>query len=218
MMTLRTVRTFISKILSLGLAWGLLQPGPSLADAGLRAQALLPGVIPQGHVFATAPSQDGKEIYFCAEFPERATMEIHVTRLVDGTWTQPKAVSFTGGNWRDIDPFLTPDGKRMIFNSNRPFPDGTPRKDFDLYVVERVGDGWGEPERMPDHLQSDKNDYFAVTSDAGDLYFASDRLGGKGLSDIWMAKKAVRDGLQNPRATLRPGLLRSGDDASDEAS
>src|ERR1700743_3473273 len=36
-----------------------------------------------------------------------------------GHWTKPKAVAFSG-KYNDWDPTLTPDGKRLLFVSNRP--------------------------------------------------------------------------------------------------
>jgi hypothetical protein len=57
---------------------------------------------------------------------------IMVSHFRGGRWTKPEVASFSG-RWRDIDPALSPDGRRLFFAPNRPVKEGEPvRKDFDV--------------------------------------------------------------------------------------
>jgi hypothetical protein len=56
-------------------------------------------------------------------------------------------------------------------------------------MVRRLNDGdWGEPERLAEPINSRNNEFAPITTSNGDLYFVSDREGGYGQGDIYMAK------------------------------
>jgi hypothetical protein len=98
---------------------------PSHASAGAAAAELFaPGVISdakrQWRITFTA---DGRTAYFAESegfFPATRQATIHVTRRVDGAWTEPEVAPFSG-RYSDIDPFVTPDGSRLYFSSIRPW-------------------------------------------------------------------------------------------------
>ena len=154
------------------------------ADAPLRAphppmQATLfaPGVISDAREqWRITFSANGDLAYFAASdqffpFSRRATI-YESRRDATGTWSTPVVASFSG-TWSDIDPFLSPDGRRLYFSSIRPV-DGVPRADIDLWMVERTATGWSEPVHLGPSVNSPESDelYPSVTAD-GTLYFAS---------------------------------------------
>ena len=56
---------------------------------------------------------------------------------------------FLGGQYMDLEPAISPDGQRFFFMSTRPVPGGTePVGNEDIWVMDRVGDGWGEPHNL----------------------------------------------------------------------
>src|ERR1700733_12903618 len=60
------------------------------------------------------------------------------SKMINGKWTKPKKASFSG-KWKDWDPFISPDGKRLIFVSNRPLdgtPQDNPQKNNQLWYVD----------------------------------------------------------------------------------
>lgn len=118
---------------------------------------------------------DGATAYYSVSegwFPATREATIMTSRRQeDGTWAPPEAASFSGIH-SDMDPFITPDGRRLYFSSNRPV-DGAAREAFDIWYVERTAGGWGDPIRLGPEVNSDSDELYASQSADGTLYFAS---------------------------------------------
>ena len=103
--------------------------------------------------------------------PAKAT--IYVSHLVNNRWTRPKVAPFSG-QYSDIDPFVSPDGRRLYFSSIRPRPlDGVIRGDLDIWMVERTARGWSEPVRLGPEVNSPADELYVSASRNGTIYFAS---------------------------------------------
>src|SRR5215468_1243886 len=115
-------------------------------------------------------STDGNEIYFSRSVPRSYMYAIYVSRKIGGAWSEPQLVPFSG-HGRDFDPVMAPDGKRMVFISDRSVELGKPKLDYDIWMVDRLPDGrWNEPRNvgapvdttLPDNPQQDEgNEWFA---------------------------------------------------------
>jgi Tol biopolymer transport system component len=171
---------------------------PATAQSKTELQVFAPGVVSGGAVFGVTFTPDGRTVYFCETDPEIKHIQIMESHNSKGEWQKAVPAPFSPGVYRDIDPFVTAGGKRLIFNTNRP-PDGKGEalKTFDIYVMDRKADGrWGAPRRLQ-AVNTDASEVFATESRNGDLYFGSDRPGGKGKVDIYMAK-TTPDGYAGP--------------------
>ncbi len=136
-----------------------------------------PGIVSVGdrYEYGSVWSEDGTELYFGVLVDGRA--EIHETRWDGTSWTKPDVV-VSDPHHSVNDPFLSPDGQRLYFISDRPDHDGgTPEDDptYDIWFVEREGTGWGAPENVGPPVNSDHNEYYVSFGASGALYFASDR-------------------------------------------
>jgi Tol biopolymer transport system component len=117
---------------------------------------------------------DGTTVYFAASdqfFPVSRRATIYVSHLKAGQWSAPEVAPFSGTH-SDIDPFVTPDGKRLYFSSIRPIG-GVVRGDIDLWMVERSADGWGEPVHLGPEVNSPDDELYPSQAADGTLYFAS---------------------------------------------
>lgn len=155
----------------------------SLTEAVLFA----PGVVSTDeHEDSPGFSRDGRTIYWETGTPVLAT--IVYSEFKNGAWTKPRVAPFSG-QYQDRDPFETPDGKRLYFCSLRPRPGTTqPRGDWDIWFVEKTASGsWGEPQRVAEPINSDRNELYATLTTAGTLYFGTDRAG---QWDLYRAKSA----------------------------
>jgi hypothetical protein len=88
----------------------------------------------------------------------------------DNGWTSPTLAPFAA-NYFEFEPFITPDGKKLFFGSERPFP-GKRIDDTPIWVVERTVSGWSDPVKMEAPINDIPAMYISVTND-GSLYFTS---------------------------------------------
>ncbi len=102
--------------------------------------------------------------------------------------TNLEPVNLIAGNEK-VDPFLSKDGLSLFFGC-RNCPGGY--GGYDLYVAERasVTEAWG----MPQNLGPDVNTAYdetapALSMDGHRLFFNSDRPGGFGDADLWVARR-----------------------------
>ena len=96
---------------------------------------------------------------------------ILVTRRVDGRWTEPGIVPFSG-RYRDLEPAVSPDGNSFFFVSYRPDDGiGEPDDDADIWVADRAGDGWAEPRPLGPPINTAGQEYFPSVTRDGTLYF-----------------------------------------------
>ena len=168
-------------ILFLAALFSATQISPSL-------HVFAPGVISGRDVFGTAFTKDGNTVYFCETDKDIKHIQIMVSHFAKGSWSEPTAASFSPGTFRDIDPFVTPDGGHLIFESNRPAPGRDPsRTDFDAYILD-LSNQTSLPVALA-AINTEANEVFVSSPANGDLYFSSDRTGGEGSNDLYWAKK-----------------------------
>jgi Tol biopolymer transport system component len=122
---------------------------------------------------------DGKTVYMANNGA------ICLSKKVGDGWTKPIPISFTGKN-KDWDPTLRPDGKRLLFVSDRPYvaSDGSTKTGNHLWMSQLMSGGrWSEPR----HLDSPVNEFGFVNygpsiSASGTICFCSgNRDGNKGM-------------------------------------
>ncbi|MDP5168633.1 MAG: OmpA family protein [Bacteroidia bacterium] len=88
----------------------------------------------------------------------------------------------------DRQPFVTPDGRTLLFVSDRPGGQGG----NDMWFSRRVGTGWSEPINLGETVNTPFNEATPFVNRTGDkLYFASEGLAGFGGYDLFFAEGAV---------------------------
>lgn len=169
-----------------------------------------PGVIPEifaENAFLTpfAPhggivfSPDGNELVWCHQaMPVQAMWYM---KKVSNVWQLPKIAPFTDPalDYADGRPCFSADGKRIYYNSLRPLnAGGEPKEDLDIWYVERIGDGFGEPVNLGSPINTEHNDFNPTVSGNGNLYYvASDYDDTLGESDIYFSK-LINGEFSNP--------------------
>lgn len=145
--------------------------GLRAADAPLpQPEIFAPGAIsgPAG-VDCLTFAPDGTTVFFDQQAGMSGfIMESH--REGDG-WSVPRIASFSG-QWLDHDPAMAPDGSFLVFTSNRPDTAGAPPlHGGHLWRVDRHGDGWSAPIRLPDAVNNGPNIYAPNVAANGDVYY-----------------------------------------------
>ncbi|SFS13661.1 WD40-like Beta Propeller Repeat [Dyella sp. OK004] len=146
-------------------------PAPTL----FQPEAVWPG----GDDSAPAFMPDGRTVFFTHR---DVAITIMMSTLHNGIWSKPKVAPFSG-KWRDIEPAMAPDGSYLVFVSNRPMKAGgapltgyfggqsRPGAGGNIWRVDRKGDGWSEPVRLPDIINSHSAIYSPAVAGDGSIYF-----------------------------------------------
>jgi hypothetical protein len=107
-------------------------------------------------------------------------------------------VASFSGTYSDVDLFISHDGKELLYCSNRPLSgQGEPKKDFDIWMVERAGNGWSQPRQVGGAVNTEAPEFYPSLTRAGLLAFQRVGEGGHGAGDIYFSPR-VKGGY--PRA------------------
>ncbi|WP_417941710.1 TolB family protein [Flavobacterium sp. RS13.1] len=159
-----------------------------------------PNTISNGGVFGLTISPDSKTALWVLSKGKRDTLTIMESVKENGKWTQPRVASFSSahGEWKDIDPIFSPDGKTVLFQSNRNTNRTSDRKDFDIWAVKLSNKGWSQPYRLEGNINSDASESYASMTKDGTIYFMKENDNKTGLSDIYYS--ILKDGkYQEPQ-------------------
>jgi hypothetical protein len=152
--------------------------GPYLGQTapGARPEIFAPGIISVDDNFehsAAVFSPDGTEVFWCTNvdfYTDRriaGNLRLYTMRLVDGVWTAPALAGFA----KDIRverPVFSPDGARLYFES---FADPHNLDDLDIFMVERRGDDWSDPEPVSPLINSPAIERLHCVTSDGSMYF-----------------------------------------------
>ncbi len=134
-----------------------------------------------------AISPDGNEIIFTlGDYRQSRRCLVRFVK-VDGMWSKKEILSFSG-RYHDIEPAFSVDGKKLFFASNRPVGADSTRSDYNIWVSDRTGHTWGEPQPLMQEINSRQDEFYPSVSRNGNLYFTSVRENGVGSEDIFVSR------------------------------
>ncbi len=169
-----TVTVLAAKGAKAGPAVLPLLAGPYLdqTEPGLTPQIFAPGIVSsEEHETNITFAANGRELCFSRINADQTRRWLLFMRLEGGRWTSPEPAPFASMG-TDFEGAYSTDGRMLFFVSNRPLQKGGPAKrDTDLWAVERIGDGWGEPRNLGMAVNSQSNEYMPSVDRAGNLYF-----------------------------------------------
>ncbi len=160
---------------------GQKKPGPV-------PELFAPGVVStEKHELNSVFSADGREFYFTIQSGQMK-WKIMVIKKENNRWSKPMLASFSG-QYSDVDLFISPDGRKLFYCSNRPIEEnGTAKNDFDIWVVERKNDNWSQPMHLGSPINSEEAEFYPSVTRDGTLYFQSRRADSRGARDIYRSK------------------------------
>ncbi|HWX65899.1 MAG TPA: hypothetical protein VNZ27_05650 [Rhodanobacter sp.] len=154
------------------------------AQSGMTpaASRLLPAELQWGPGNDASPAftPDGQTVVFARG--QGPTRRIYLSHRQAGIWSTPERAPFSD-QWMDLEPAMAPDGSYLVFISNRPAMAGgkaldgyfggkpQPGRGGNLWRVNREGNGWGTPVRLPDIVNTSPATYSPAVAADGSLYF-----------------------------------------------
>ncbi len=132
-------------------------------------------------------SQSEDEAYFTALSPSGELSFIVRIDKRNNSWT--KEIASFSGQYTDLEPFLSPDGLKLFFASNRPKEVGAPRVDMDIWYVTRASktNSWSEPVNAGPIVNTTDSEFYPAITDSGNLYFTCSKTGAETQDDIYFA-------------------------------
>lgn len=149
-------------------------------DEGLRVTNLGNNINTFVSEWDPNPTSEGNKIYFSGNQRSGGLGgdDVWVSTLVDGVWQKPENLGPKVNGERDetIDN-ISADGNTLMLSGDFM---GTFGK-FDIYSIDKVGDGWGDLYHYPYPINTEHVDEGGnITADRKALLFSSDRPGGIG--------------------------------------
>jgi len=128
---------------------------------------------------------DGTALYFASNRSGgMGGFDLYVSYLDNDHWSLPKNLGpsiNTSGN--EVTPFLK--GNELLFASD--FHEGL--GGYDIFKSVAVNGNWSQPSNLGLGINTPSDDYYPSVSNLGEVYITSNRLGGKGMNDIYKCIK-----------------------------
>lgn len=143
---------------------------------------------------------------------ENEDLFISLYNKSQNSWSKSIPMDDINTQYNEGSACLSKDGKTLYF-SRCEAPEGI--GSCDIYMAQMMPDStWGNVQNLGTNVNSVSWDSHPSLSHSGDtLYFASDRIGGFGLSDIYMTRKK-RNGEWAPAENLGPIINTRNNDVS----
>ena len=186
----------------IGLANPVAWTGAPAAEREAIAEMVGPGTVSTAaREFATSLLPDGTELYF--NRPGAAGgWHIWLAEAVPGGFSSPAALWFSDARYNDLDPFVSRNGDRLYFSSNRPLPGAASEAatpDTNSWYAPRQGDAWGAPVFIRGAVNSASAETFVSESADGQLIFARFGEGsGRARAAYLMTAQRRGDGFSDP--------------------
>ena len=172
-----------------------------------RPQALEAKLNTADQEYEPSASSDGSELYFVRGLPGKGA-DIYVSFRRNNAWSEPVAFAAVNTQYDELGPRLTPDGRFLLFYSNRPGGQGL----YDIWASERTQEGWGKGFNLGPAVNSEYNEYGPACDLEGRLYFASNRKSAsKTQKHAWRA--TIREGVTGDYDLFVAEPLRGGGEA-----
>lgn len=125
----------------------------------------------------------------CTEKTDLCLIYLSHFNTFNNSWTKPEKAEFQISGFNYGHPFISDDGKTLVFSSN--LPDGFGKKD--IWKIGRKQDGsWGIPVNLGSAINTEGNEVFPSLYGDSLLFFSSDRHKNLGRYDIFFS---LKDGL-----------------------
>jgi hypothetical protein len=139
-------------------------------------------------------SADGRRLYFDSD--RGGTRDLFRAQGEPGDWASPVRLDELNSDWNELNPWLSADERTIVFVSDRPGGAGGQ----DLWTASWAGSRFAPPTNLRSLNGSSSDEGASLTSDGLTIFFASDRPGGAGGLDVWVAARAtITDNFSAPR-------------------
>ncbi|MBK6266428.1 OmpA family protein [Marivirga sp. S37H4] len=173
-------------------------------------------------------SYDGNTLYYTAFIEGVSETEdiYYSTRVGESQWSEPINIGEPINTAEDYEgfPSVSSDGNSLYFikvNYDNAYNKKSKENCFKIYVSHKAADGtWGEPEALPETINSGCERDPRIMADNHTLIFSSIKPGGKGKYDMYQSRlqndgswsePIALDYVNSEESDQSPGISASGD-------
>jgi peptidoglycan-associated lipoprotein len=169
------------------------------------------------HESSAVLTRDGKTLYFSRTNKKKikigdlkvSHVKIYKAELVDGKWTNVKALPFTSDFYSTQHPALSADETKLYFSSDMPGTVGS----FDIFYVDINKDGsYSAPKNLGTAINTEEREQFPFLTKENTLYFSSAGFVGFGGLDLFSSE--FKDGEYQAPVNLGESINSGIDDFS----
>ncbi len=184
-----------------------------------NATLFVPGEIaPKAPINASPAFTPDNLLFFFTQSQGGNHLTIMVSQRSEGVWSEPK-IAFFSGKFRDLEPAFSPDGKYLIFASNRPEKPGDsvltghyngqvlPGSGGNLWKVDFSEKGTPRITRLPGVINANSSVFSPCVVADGSLYFMRADSGAK----FHIYRSAFKNGIYQAPVKTSFSLDRFGD-------
>ena len=176
---------------------------------GLTPELFAPGIVSTGYHEHSSPvfTPDLQEVYWSTVIKENGKTVSRPTLFMKrekGGWTQPNIPDFAKGLMTCENPFISHDGRQIFFAvGNSLVPDR-----FVQYYAERVGEGWSQPIKMSEPINTERSNVCEATVARDKTLFYVEYLPEAQIKFELKYSEWINDAYSKPR--LMGGDINSG--------
>jgi outer membrane protein OmpA-like peptidoglycan-associated protein len=138
-------------------------------------ESFLKNINSDGDETSCAISGDSGYFIFARKVKGDTNSDLYFTEFKNKKWTEAKPAAVLNSGSDEISPYISADGKFLLFSSNRPGSlkrMSADKPSYDIYFSEKNGDEWSKPELLFGAVNTadDEINPF-ITKDGTTLYF-----------------------------------------------
>lgn len=156
------------------------------AQINTEVKIFEPEIISKGQSFGLSLLPSSDTAFYVNSFGGRQQLMIMQSEKKNGKWATPKPAFFSQPGIREIDPFISPNGTTILYNS-RKSTTNQKEKDLDVWMLKKQHGKWGKPFPV-EAINSEEQETYATMSTNGNIYFGVTKAGGYGEGDIYVSK------------------------------
>jgi Tol biopolymer transport system component len=180
---------------------------------GETPEVFAEGIISHGfHEHHLTISPDGDEMFYVSSSGDHMHYVIIQIKKENDVWLSPEIAPLSG-NYNDMGPRFSSDGKKLYFCSDRPLTEGLEENETqDIWVAEKYGEVWSEPKNLGGPINTEHNETFPSLSSNGTMYFQYFKKKKGSESDIYFSR--FENGAYQEPEKLEYGISSEHYDAS----
>ena len=138
-------------------------------------ETFLKNINSDGDETSCSLTAEGNYFIFARTLKGKENSDLYFVEFKDGKWTDVKAVSDLNSTADDVSPFISSDGKFVLFSSNRPGSlksNSAVKPSYDIYYSEKKEKGWSKPVLLFGAVNTTDDELNpCLTKDGNQLYF-----------------------------------------------